>query len=346
MTRILLAILIAFGISGCGGGGGGSSGNFSGSHGIGPRPPLQSAPDATADHGEVSVSYGQTQDPSALGAPYLVSYLRADADDDYENSDRAHTGRIQKFDAPPTVRVAAGTPPELITEVANVVRDINAALPNSWQLAFSTTPAPAQPDHAIEPPVGEIHVQFSSRRHWQVHQDRAGFAQTFFQCIGFTCQQFVTKSGRTYVDPSITTGRIRERIIAHELLHNLGRKHVNPARFSDTIMKPRQSASDSNKPILDPLDREALLAVYGRLGSGTPSDEIEDDLGPWAIEAMQIHGELAIAGGNIVFGASTRNSRTQPWVTGPAAGYRHRRQRPACRQRDIHRSPSRLCERR
>ena len=81
-------------------------------------------------------------------------------------------------------------------------------------------------------------------------------------------------------------------------------------------MDPQASSGDSTRPILDPLDREALLAVYGNLTAGTPSGEIVDDLGPWATDATHIRGDLAVDSSNIAFGASTRNGRTQPWVTG------------------------------
>ena len=301
MTRIILAILIAFGISGCGGGG---SGNV-------PRS------DGFENLEELSVSYSQMPDSSALSASYLVSYLRSDADDDYENSGGELAGSIQKYERPPTVRVAADTPPVLVDQVANVVREINAALPNNWQLTFSSTPAPRQPDHTIEPPAGEIHVQFSSRTEWGIFQDAAGFSQIVYQCVDFSCERYSILSGRAYIDPSISAGRIRERVIAHELLHTLGRNHIDPARFPDTIMDPSESSTGSNKPILDPLDREALLAVYGRLSPGAPIEGIENDLGPWATDAMEIHGDLAITSANIQFGASTRNGRTQPWVKGP-----------------------------
>ena len=87
--------------------------------------------------------------------------------------------------------------------------------------------------------------------------------------------------------------------------------------FPDTIMDSHTTSAESGKPILDPLDREALLAVYGSLTPGTPSDQIEDDLGPWATDAIHIRGVLAIADNTVSFGTSMRNGRIQPWVSGP-----------------------------
>ena len=307
MMRLVFAILVTFGISGCGGGGSSS--------GIGPSPPSLTAPDATENHGEISVSYGQTPDPSALGVSYLASYLTSDANDDY--ADSALAGRIQKFETPPTIRVAAGTPPELVAEVARVVKEINTALPNNWQIHFSKSPAPVELQSDMEPEEGEIHVQFSSREEWETVDDAAGLATRYYGCIDTTCEIFAIRSGRVHVDPSITTGRIRERVIAHELLHTLGRNHIDPARFPDTIMDPSASRADSGKPILEPLDREALLAVYGRLGQAAPTDGIEDSLGPWATDASHVRGDLTMTDGDLAFGASARNGRIQPWITGP-----------------------------
>ena len=326
MTRIFVVILLAIGMLGCGGGGGsgGSAGgsgntNFSRMLQIGPgTAPAPSALDPVANHEGVSVSYGQAPDASALSQSYLLSYLRADADDDYDNTGRSDAGMIRRFYAPPVVRVAEGTAPELVQQVANVVRAINLALPNDWQLTFSRTPAPVQADSSVRAPEGEIHVHFSSRTEWPAElQDAAGFAPTYYRCLDNICQTLVAISGRTYVDPSVTSGRTRERVIAHEMLHNLGRLHADPNLFPDTIMDPRADNADSEDPILDPLDREALLAVYGSLTPGTPSDQIEDDLGPWAIDATHIRGNLAIADSTVAFGTSMRNGRIQPWVSGP-----------------------------
>ena len=320
MTRILVVILLAFGVLGCAGGGGGSgNSNFSRMLQIGPgTPPASSALAAVASHGEVSVSYGQVPDASALNVSYLVSYLRADADDDYDNTPGNVRGVIRRFAAPPVVRVAEGAAPELVGQVANVVGAINAALPNDWQLAFSRTPAPVQADPSVRVAEGEIHVHFSSRTEWPAElQEVAGFAQSYYRCLDFSCRTAAVISGRTYVDPSVTSGRIRERVIAHEILHNLGRLHADPMRFPDTIMDSHTTSAESGKPILDPLDREALLAVYGSLTPGTPSDQIEDDLGPWATDATHIRGILAIDDSTIAFGTSMRNGRIQPWVSGP-----------------------------
>ena len=69
--------------------------------------------------------------------------------------------------------------------------------------------------------------------------------------------------------------------------------------------------------ILHPLDREALLAVYGRLATATTPDRIVGELGPWSDTSMHVRGELKIGEGKIAFGTALRNGLSQPWAVGP-----------------------------
>ena len=66
--------------------------------------------------------------------------------------------------------------------------------------------------------------------------------------------------------------------------------------------------------LLHPLDREALLAVYGTLQPGTLPGAIAADLGPWEDESLHIRGGL----GSHAFGAALRNGLVRPWALGPA----------------------------
>ena len=88
-----------------------------------------------AVHGDASVSHGTIRD--GVGAAEAIAYLRADAawygsPDGSEESDAQplSDGLVLRFAAsPPTVRVAEGTPAELIDETVRVVQAINGALP-------------------------------------------------------------------------------------------------------------------------------------------------------------------------------------------------------------------------
>ena len=106
------------------------------------------------------------------------------------------------------------------------------------------------------------------------------------------------------------------QVLIHELLHTLGRRHPDPRRFPDTIMKTPSSGPEGH--VLHPLDRDALLAVYGRLEPGPTPASLADDLGPWETASVHVRGDLATDGGAVSFGVGLRNGLGQPWATGPA----------------------------
>ena len=120
-----------------------------------------------------------------------------------------------------------------------------------------------------------------------------------------------------FVDPTRTEGLERLGVIAHELIHLLGRSHVDSARFPETLMV--SGGSEELSPhVLHPLDRETLLAVYGRLDSTTAPNLLEDALGPWTDTSIHVRGALGLDGDEqIAFGAALRNGRSQPWAAGP-----------------------------
>ena len=122
-------------------------------------------------------------------------------------------------------------------------------------------------------------------------------------------------AGRVWVDHTATEGLERLGVIAHELIHLLGRGHVDSNRFPSTIMVPGGS-EELTEHILHPLDREALLAVYDRLepGGTTPSN-LATELGAWSDTSLHVRGALD---GGISFGTALRNGLLQPWATGPS----------------------------
>ena len=67
------------------------------------------------------------------------------------------------------------------------------------------------------------------------------------------------------------------------------------------------------------LDRDALLAVYGRLDPGTPKHAIFRELGAWEDTSTYVLGELSFYGGEVNFGAAERNDFLQAWAYGPMA---------------------------
>ena len=280
-------------------------------------------------HGETRVSYGSVQD--GIGAAEVIAYLQADAaslqnpeEEDGMSVDLIPEGLLLRFGpVPPTVRVVDGTPPALIDETIRVVQAINAALPIDWQLEVSRDPAPAG---TVTPSEGEILVVFAREEDWPQEaappiDENIGLAEPLFAVVptGDPDAPFRIEigGGRVFVDHTRTEGLERLGVIAHELIHLLGRSHVDPIRFPRTIMVGGGS-EELSPHILHPLDREALLAVYGELEPGTTPSDIAEELGDWSDTSLHIRGAVDIEGGEMAFGAALRNGLSQPWASGPS----------------------------
>ena len=189
----LATLATVFALGGCGGGGGGATGGGPSAPGpvspglpalamqdpamagnapvlyrgaslhvgadVAPGPAALSPADG---HGDVTVSHGRVAD--GVGAAELIDYLAADARNNHHNL--FPDGFLLRFGStPPTVRVAAGTPDELLDETVRAVQLINAALPPTWQLEVSgTAPAGSRPPFGrgnpggVRPPRGLVHL--------------------------------------------------------------------------------------------------------------------------------------------------------------------------------------------
>ncbi len=281
-----------------------------------------------ARHGDAQVSFGSVRD--GVGAAELIAYLEADAasylspEDAGTGVDLFPEGLLLRFGAtPPTVRVADGTPPALIDEAVRAVQAINAALPQDWQLGFSPDPAPAGTMEAAD---GEILIRFAPQEDWPSEAappdgediglaiPRPGFVMTGDPAAPFRIE---IAAGMVLVDHTRTEGLERLGVIAHEIIHVLGRGHVDAARFPQTITVAGGS-EELSAHILHPLDREALLAAYGHLEPQTLPSDIASELGDWSDTSLHVRGAIDIEEGEIAFGAALRNGLSQPWATGPS----------------------------
>ena len=70
--------------------------------------------------------------------------------------------------------------------------------------------------------------------------------------------------------------------------------------------------------ILYPLDRAALLAVYGKLKPFATGYEITQALESWEDTSTHVVGELGGGGGDAAFGVGLRNGLARPWASGSA----------------------------
>ncbi len=291
-------------------------------------PPADALPEA-ALHGDTSVSHGSVRD--GVGATELIAYLEADSrppqsgEEEYGMpADTILEVPVLRFGmAPPTMRVADGTPPNLVDETVRAIQVINAALPRDWRLGFSPDPAPAG---AIQPPNGEILVTFARQEDWPTEVmppdgEGIGLAEPLYTVVQTgdpaVPLRFEIAAGRVFVDHTRTTGLERLGVIAHEIIHLLGRNHVDPERFPETIMVGGGS-EELTEHILHPLDREALLAAYGRLEPETLPGDLASELGDWSDTSLHVRGAVDIGDGEIAFGAALRNGLAQPWASGPS----------------------------
>ena len=290
-------------------------------------PPADALPQA-AIHGDTRVSHGSVQD--GIAAAELIAYLEADSsppqtgEEDGMPADTILEVPLLRFRSdPPTVYVADRTPPTLVDETVRAVQAINAALPRDWQLGFSPDPATAD---NIGSPEGKILVRFALQIEWP-----RGFVSPTGKDVGSAIPTYSTVqtgdpaapvrieivAGRVFIDHTQTEGLERLGVIAHEIIHLLGRGHVYPNRFPRTIMVGGGS-EELTDHILHPLDREALLAVYGRLEPGTMPADFATELGDWADTSQHVRGTIDLEDGEIAFGAALRNGLVQPWASGPS----------------------------
>ena len=184
--------------------------------------------DRAGAHGDYSLHYGRVDDGTA--ASTLAGLL---------TTNEAGAARAVKRwgDTPPTVQVATGTAAEQVAEARLIVKYINRALPRDWQLQWSDERFDAA-DPAAQ---GRIRMVFAPASTWP----EAGHAT-----LGLT--QVKTSRGdilsaQIWLDPARTPHKtVRLKVIAHEMLHALGREHADPARFPKTIL---HSATDGTPAI-------------------------------------------------------------------------------------------------
>ena len=243
----------------------------------------------------------------------MIAYLRHDASQ--YASEPYPDGFVLRFDStPPVVRVAEGTPPELTHIAVHAVQLVNASLPHGWQLRFSDAPGPAGAGPIAE---GEIVIEFAPFAEWPARIAAPGNSCT----EGAGCADWNWAAalpprivgGKIWIDPGLLPGIHLQSATVHELVHFLGRAHADPERFT-SVMASSQLAGH----MLFPLDRETLLAIYGRLTEGIArGEELASTFGPWADTSVHIRGDIDAVDGAAFGVRSSHNGLAQAWAFGP-----------------------------
>ncbi len=267
--------------------------------------------------GGIGIFYGI--DRPGVGRAFLLSELRSDIQEGQ--------GYLDRWIDPPIVRVAHGTPDDLIGSVQYAVQMINTALPPDWQIGFDSQPAPAGSN--TEAP-GEIFISFAPHGLWPALWRE----QTNMATLGASWRRTPNPDGsiRTapiWINPEhpqhlhVERGGIQmEDTLVHEILHSLGREHPVPLYGRrDTIMS---YSYDSLPFVMSQLDQEMLLATYGRLDAGTRAASLASDLGPWDDTATHIlggfntpnHPDSPLTQDVVSFGVRMMNGRAMPWAFG------------------------------
>ena len=169
--------------------------------------------------------------------------------------------------------------------------------------------------------VGSIYIEFIPQSEWPVTDDSSVIGNTQSQVIARREEVVEARSSRILIDSRDVRNFSEEKIvyiIVHELLHALGFSgHTDPGRFPDATLNPNIPA---NLPLflLSPIDREAMLAAYGRLKPSALPEEISiQSLIPWDDASFHIRGDMEIPGGAVSFGVAFRNGLAQSWASGP-----------------------------
>ena len=254
-----------------------------------------------ATHAGIDFSYdGMT---GGIDVQDLLTYLAADAEP---------YGRVKKWDAPPTIYLASseGEPtPQMIDDAVFAVQVINSFMPDDWQLRFGSTDSPT--------PGNSMTIFF---------QD-AGLSERGVGGRTLLSYDATLKvvGANIYLLPDLWTNATEYRdpqhriyLLAHEILHGLGRIHVpiDRTRVSGlTIMD--HAARGSSGFILFPVDREALQAIHSELDHGDSLDTVAEKLGNWEDSGVLLRGGFAIPEGDGSFGVYMRFGLVRPWTSGP-----------------------------
>ena len=245
----------------------------------------------------------------------------------------------------PYFNPATGPPVIVLEESSESVRRateravsaINRGLPDNWQIrvAEKTRPDDSYPvttprqdggiTHTLirgSPDRGVIFLQAAPRTEWEFP---AGYENppTGSSTIGWhtafnivSGPEYRYEGGKIWVDGRLT-GDDLEKTIAHEIIHVLGRGHVdNSDRPFWSVMQTGRSRNPGD--ILFPVDWGALQAIYATAQGAIKFDTLESQLAGWDDREYEVSGSFE----NIDLGVWARygvpgemDDLIKPWVS-------------------------------
>ncbi len=320
LIRLCYLAIILF-LVGCGGGGGNS-----GMQGIPQVPmpeqdPIPQMPEQNpvppsstlstiSDHDNTIIRYGEIQDgPSG---PFLQDFLH-----------EATGGLVLRHRRSPLISLAEGTTAQQQHYAEEAIALVNTALPYDFKIQLSSNRVPARQRANV--PNGQIYLEFAPRHEWQLLTGSSSTAVGTTQYSMFRLHpdrpEEARLSSHIWIDRDWLERTQKENIpvlLSHELLHAMGfLSHVDSNRFPSVMLHDRiaRLSTRPNQPegILFPLDRDGLLALYGRLNVG----DSPNDLGPWDSASIHIRGDMHLTEDQwISFGVRARNGFVLPWTYG------------------------------
>ena len=264
-----------------------------------------------SERGDVTVRHGRLSD--GVGSSTLSVYL----------ADAVKDGRaVRRYASSPQVRSIGSATAQERARLVAAVQLVNAALPAGAKMRVGSP----LPGFSLRDTVSGSGRRFVSGNEHDntIHVEFLSCA-AYYGCpggSGATTWNHPRANGvaNSYIQmsrgvPAYNNPRWNTILLAHEMLHALGLysgDHVS-VRF-DTIMEATNDIYDTAQGIpqplslLYPVDREAMRALYGRLGNG----DSPTSFGPWESSSWHVVG----VGKYAAFGVRLANGYAEPWAYG------------------------------